>query len=250
MNENNDVTEGSLLNGAIAYRQLRTGFRTGLEPVLLAAAIPARAGERVLEAGTGPGAGLLCLAHRVPGIQGTGVEKSSDIATLARQNVQTNHLENRLSIITQDILDFAQEMSGSPSNYDHVFANPPWHEEASSPSPVALRDQAKRRHAGLVSQWVQALGSMVRPRGSISLILPAALISEAMTSLREAKAGEISLYPLWPKAERRAKIIIVRGIKAARGPDRVESGLMLHQEDGSFTPQAHEILRYGKALAF
>ncbi|APH54146.1 Methyltransferase [Granulibacter bethesdensis] len=250
MTENSDVTEGSLLNGAIAYRQLRTGFRTGLEPVLLAATIPARAGEHVLEAGTGPGAGLLCLAHRVPGIQGTGVEKSSEIATLARQNIRINHLEDHLSIIAQDILAFAPEIPGAPPNCDHVFANPPWHEEASSPSPLPLRDQAKRRHAGLVSQWVQALGRMVRPRGSISLILPASLISEAMSSLREAKAGEITLYPLWPKAGRRAKIIIIRGIKAARGPDRVEPGLILHQEDGSFTPQAHDILRFGKALDF
>ena len=69
-----DVTEGHLLGGRVRYAQPRVGYRTGIEPVLLAAAVAARAGERVLEAGCGAGAGLLCLAARVPGITGLGVE--------------------------------------------------------------------------------------------------------------------------------------------------------------------------------
>jgi tRNA1Val (adenine37-N6)-methyltransferase len=50
------TTEGHLLGGRIRYRQPDTGFRSGLEPVLLAASVPARPGEHVLEAGTGAGA--------------------------------------------------------------------------------------------------------------------------------------------------------------------------------------------------
>ena len=53
-----EVTQGHLLGGRVRYAQPRSGFRSGIEPVLLAAAVPARPGERVLEAGSGAGAAL------------------------------------------------------------------------------------------------------------------------------------------------------------------------------------------------
>ena len=62
------ATDGHLLGGRVSYAQPREGFRSGIEPVLLAAAIPARPGEHVLEGGSGAGAALLCLAARVPGL--------------------------------------------------------------------------------------------------------------------------------------------------------------------------------------
>ncbi|HJS85951.1 MAG TPA: SAM-dependent methyltransferase, partial [Acetobacteraceae bacterium] len=60
-----DVTGGTLLGGRVRYAQPAEGFRSGIEPVLLAAAVPARPGECVLEGGSGAGAGLLCLAARI-----------------------------------------------------------------------------------------------------------------------------------------------------------------------------------------
>ena len=48
-----DITHGHLLDGRVRYAQPAKGFRSGIEPVLLAASIPARAGQRVLEGGTG-----------------------------------------------------------------------------------------------------------------------------------------------------------------------------------------------------
>jgi tRNA1(Val) A37 N6-methylase TrmN6 len=48
-----DSTAGTLLGGRVSYRQFAAGHRSGFEPVFLAAAVPAQAGERVLEAGTG-----------------------------------------------------------------------------------------------------------------------------------------------------------------------------------------------------
>lgn len=58
------VTTGHLLGGKVVYRQFSTGNRTGLEPVLMAAFVPARPGQTVMEGGCGAGAGLLCLSNR------------------------------------------------------------------------------------------------------------------------------------------------------------------------------------------
>src|ERR1700712_4723911 len=97
--EPGEITHGHLLDGRVRFAQRRTGFRTGIEPVLLAAAIPARAGQRVIEAGTGAGAALLCLAARVPGVSGLGVELDGEMAALARTNAAGNGFST-LEILT------------------------------------------------------------------------------------------------------------------------------------------------------
>ena len=71
-----------LLDGKERHAQPVEGHRTGIEPVLLAACIPARPGERVLEGGTWSGAALLCPAHRVPGVVGLGIEVDAAMAAV------------------------------------------------------------------------------------------------------------------------------------------------------------------------
>src|SRR6516225_6201355 len=75
MTDQGDLTHGHLLDGRVRYAQPRRGFRSGIEPVLLAAAIPAVPVSRILEGGSGAGAALLCLAARVAGVQGLGIEQ-------------------------------------------------------------------------------------------------------------------------------------------------------------------------------
>ncbi len=237
-----DLTEGTLLNGRLRYTQPKDGYRTGLEPVLLAASVPARAGDSVLEAGTGAGAGLLCLASRVAGVTGIGVEQDPGMAALAAANLAANSLAG-LRILTADILALKPENS-----IDHAFANPPWHAASGTLSPHPGRAAAKRALPGLLAGWAIALANMLRPRGTLSVIVPASSLAEVMAALAAAQCEEITLLPLWPREGTAAKIVIVRGVRLGRGACRVLPGLTLHEADGAFTAQAQAVLRDGAGL--
>ena len=89
------------LGGRLTVAQPKTGYRAGVDPVLLAASVPAGRGESVLELGCGVGVASLCLAARVPGLKITGVEIQPDAAILAAQNAQHNGC--KLTVITGDI---------------------------------------------------------------------------------------------------------------------------------------------------
>ena len=135
---------GTLLGGRLTYRQSETGYRTGIEPVLLAASIPVRPGECVVEGGTGAGAGLLCLAARVPGLAGLGLEIDPALAEMARANVAANRFAG-LEIRAADLGAWRPQR-----RVDHAFANPPWHDPASTASPDPGRRLAKQAGAGLL----------------------------------------------------------------------------------------------------
>ena len=236
------ITEGGLLGGKIRYRQFVSGHRSGFEPVLLAASVPAKPGEHVLEAGTGAGAGLLCLAQRVPGVIGTGVEIERNLADLANENFKINGLSG-YSCVCSDI-----EQAGFGAVFDHAMANPPWHGVSSPHSPDAKRALAHHARPLLLTRWIAGLKSCLKPRGSLGLILPATLYTEAASTLRLHGFGAVQLFPLWPRTGLPAKLVILAARLGARGPDRVLPGLALHDETG-ISAAAQAILRDGKPTA-
>jgi tRNA1(Val) A37 N6-methylase TrmN6 len=228
------LTSGTLLGGRVHYDQPAEGYRTGLEPVLLAASIPARAGDSVLEAGCGAGAGLLCLAARVAGITGVGLERDTNLAALAAANLASNSF----AAISAEQADVTQWRSGRL--FDHAFANPPWHAESGT-APQPGRRAAKQAYAGLLAQWVAAMARALRPRGTLSLILPGGALTEAVVALSAAKCPEITVIPLWPRLKTPAKILIIQAIRLGKGPGRLLPGLVLHGEEG-FTPETARVL--------
>ena len=239
------LTLGHLLGGRLRYSQPRTGYRTGIEPVFLAAALPARPGERVLEGGTGAGAGLLCLAARVRGITGLGLEIEPAMAAIAARNFADNGREG-LAVRAADLLDKAHLRDLSQS-FDHAMANPPWHAADGTPSPEPLRQRAKVAEAGLIAAWISALGRCLRPSGSLTLILPPRALPEVLAALPGADLGAPLIFPLWPRAGEAARLVLLQARRGGRSDCRMLPGLVLHEGVG-YTPAAAAVLREGAPL--
>ena len=87
-----DTTEDAFLGGRLRLRQPRSGHRSGHDAMLLAAAIAARPGDRVVEFGAGVGAAGLALARRAGAIELTLVEIDPRLAALARDNAAANDI--------------------------------------------------------------------------------------------------------------------------------------------------------------
>src|SRR5213595_3310598 len=98
-----EVTEDPVLGGKLRLKQPRRGHRIGHDAILLAAACPARAGERVVDLGAGVGAAGLAVALRVPGTMVTLVEVDAGLAALAAENARLNGLAERVSAAVIDV---------------------------------------------------------------------------------------------------------------------------------------------------
>lgn len=209
----------------------------------MAALVTARPNEVVLEAGTGAGAALLCLAARVPDVRAIGVERERSLAGLALQNIEDNGFSS-LSVVNGDAtcLPFAAQ------TFHHVMANPPWFGSADTRSPDEMRALAHQATPAMLGMWVRELLRVLRDKGSITLALPAFAYAEAVSLLRPL-CGGITLLPLWPRPGVKAKIILVRAQKASHAPDSLLPGLVLHDENG-ISSRAEAVLRGGEALSF
>lgn len=244
------VVEDGFLDGRVRLRQPREGYRAATDPVLLAASVPARSGDKILDLGCGAGAASLCLAARVPGLVLHGAEIQNIYAGLARDNAALNGAP--LTVHDCDIRAMPDDLKRQ--SFDAVMLNPPWHSMQDKASPDPARDRANRLDTDLLV-WISAALTRARPDGWIVLIQRVGALPEILGAL-SPRAGSISVLPLSARAGRPAKRVIVKARKGAGGPFNLAPPLVMHAgeehvSDGDdFTPAARAILRNGAALNF
>jgi tRNA1Val (adenine37-N6)-methyltransferase len=229
----------TFLDGRVKLVQPDSGFRSGLDAVMLAAAVPAASGQTALELGAGSGAASLCLMARAGEIRVTGVERDEALAALARDNAAANGAS--CIFIAADIFALPPELK---RDFDQVFANPPFHGDGQV-SPDAAR-AAALMDDGRLSDWLKLGLQRTVSGGFFTTILRADRLNEALGALPERG---LCAFPLWPRQGEVCKRVIVQVRKGSNAPFALLPGLVLHREDGSWTPEADAVLRRGNALA-
>ncbi len=235
-----DLTEDGFLGGRLRVLQPRSGYRAATDPVLMAAAVPARAGQSVLELGCGVGVASLCLAARVP-VQITGVEVQPAYAALARENAARNG-------IAMQVMDADVAALPLTDGFDHVMANPPYYAGGTA-SADAGRDMALREGLPL-AEWLAVMARRLVPGGWATLILGADRLPDALVGMPRTM-GSVTVVPLAARGGRAPKRIIVQARKGGRAAFVLAPPFILHEgaahmRDGDdFTPLARTILRDG-----
>jgi tRNA1(Val) A37 N6-methylase TrmN6 len=239
------VTQDGLLDGRVILRQSADGYRAGMDAALLAAACDAREGERVIEAGCGPGAALLAAAVRRSGALFTGVERDPQALALAVENIALNRLGARVTAVGGDVTAPFKALGQAP--FDAAMANPPYFDDAKAiRGPAPAKTAAWIAEGGLAA-WSAFLLKAVREGGTITVIHRADRLADILQQLG-AKAGSFKIRPVQPRDATPAKRVLVRAIKGGRAPLVLLPALVLHQPDGAHTAAAEAILRGGADL--
>jgi len=241
------LSDDKFLGGRLQLLQPLKGYRAATDPVLLAAACPAKAGETVLDLGCGVGTAALCLGLRVPGLTLSGLELQPGYADLARRNADRNG-------IAFDVHDgdLALVPKSLRRDFDHVIANPPYYSPGGSPSPIAGRAKAMQIETPL-SEWVTAASRRLAPGGWLTLICGVDGLPEVLSALAP-KLGSSAVLPLVAREGQHAQRVLIQARKGGRAPFRLLGPFILHQgptHDGdreSYSPMASTVLRDGTDL--
>lgn len=234
-----ETTEDRLLDGRVRLVQPRDGYRAAIDPVLLAASVPARAGERIVDLGCGAGAVFACLAGRVAGIEVIGVERDPGMADLAYRTLAANGLCGRVETLDLATLPATWEAG----RVDHVAANPPYlPADRADPSPHPGRAAAGVEAGGDLADWTAVARRCLRHKGTLTLVHRADRLDDILAALARG-FGSVVVFPLFPKPERDATRVLVRAVRGGRAPLRLAAGLVLHAVDGRYTEPADAVLR-------
>jgi tRNA1(Val) A37 N6-methylase TrmN6 len=243
-----DVSEDAFLGGQLRLRQLKSGHRAGHDAVLLAAATPAQAGDRVADLGAGVGVAGLAVARRVAGIDLVLVEIDATLAGLARANADANAIPARVIVLDVESAAAAFAAAGlGPDSVDAVLMNPPFNDPARHrTSPDKARGIAHVATATTLANWIHAARRILKSAGTLTLIWRADGIAEVLAALDHG-FGSLEILPVHGDARMPANRILVRAIKGGRAPTQIQPALMLNDESGVPNKQVQEILA-GKGI--
>jgi tRNA1(Val) A37 N6-methylase TrmN6 len=236
-------TEDTLLGGRVQLLQPARGYRVAVDAVLLAAAIDAVPGERILDLGAGVGAVGLCLATRVPGCSVVGIELQSALAELAERNANLNGMADRVRTVVHDL---AEPLPADLGRFDHVVTNPPYLAAAvADPSPDPSKALATVESSADLARWLAVATAAAEPAGTLLIIHRSDRLEEIFGHLSRLGWGDVTVKRLPPAAR-----VLVRARRADRPTRREAAALTLHRPDGRYTDEAEAILRHAGPLAF
>ncbi|MEO1306623.1 MAG: methyltransferase domain-containing protein [Pseudomonadota bacterium] len=243
-----ELTRDAFLGGRLNLWQPRDGYRAGVDPVLLAAACEARAGQSVLELGCGMGTAILCLGARVPDIRRVGIELQPGLAELARRNADENQIP--CTIHDGDLATMPPDLQAE--SFDHVIANPPYFlRTAGDPAENASRETALGETTPL-AVWIDAARRRLKAKGYLTLIHRPDRMVELCNCL--AGFGDVRIRPIAPRVDRDASLILIRARKGAKAQSRLLAPIIMHDganhvsDSDDYSETARQILREGKSL--
>ncbi len=244
-----ELTRNAFLGGRVQLWQPRRGYRAGVDPVFLAASVPARAGQTVLDLGCGAGAAALCLGARVGGLRLTGVELQPAYAELARRNAEENG--QQMEVVCADLTDLPGELRHR--SFDHVIANPPYFRAGAH---TGARDAGRRVALGGATplpEWIAVAARRLAPRGFLHMIQRAGRLPEMLAGC-SGRLGSVEVLPLMARPGRAPELVILRARKGGRADFRLLPPVILHRgrqhlgDREHYTPEILAVQRDGAPM--
>lgn len=246
-----DLTRNAFLGGRLHLWQPRQGYRAGVDPVLLAASVPARPGQSVLELGCGAGAAILCLAARVPGLRLTGIELQPTYADLAGRNAAENGTD--LTVVNADLTTLPQTLR--QTQFDHVLANPPYYRDGAHSRARDVGRAAALGEQTPLEDWVKVAGQRLAPKGYLHMIQRSDRLPDMLAAC-DGRLGSVEVLPLAARVGRAPDLLILRARKGGRAAFCLHAPVILHRgtvhlQDGeSYTAEIAAVLRGAAALTW
>jgi tRNA1(Val) A37 N6-methylase TrmN6 len=164
-----EITHDTLLRGRVKLLQPREGYRSSLDPVLLAGFLSPPYGV-FLDIGCGTGALAFLLLARDEAATGVAVEVQPRLASLAEQGRVANGFEGRLRVVPGDVCVPGQVDANA---FDLVATNPPFQPIGTGPlPPISEKALAHHEVTLKLAGWLVVAAQALRPGGRLATIFP------------------------------------------------------------------------------
>jgi len=245
-----EIEETTLLKGKVRLLQPKDGFRASLDSVFLAASAEGKGKTcKLLDMGCGVGSVGLCIKHRLPHIELTGIDIQEAILEIARQNASLNNIEANF------ILGSIKDKKLLEDNcFDEIVMNPPYEDIKNnliSPNKIKATSNSEITSDTTLEDWVKFAHLKLKQGGILNIIHKAERINEIVLHLTKSRwFGSIIIYPLHSYEGEDAKRVIVKAKKERFAQTKLKFGMIIHGQGGDYTKEAVEILENASAINF
>lgn len=249
MMQSNLVHEGERLDelqrNGYGIIQNPARFCFGMDAVLLSGFAKAKAGEKVLDLGTGTGIIPILMEAKTDAADFTALEIQEESADMARRSVAYNHLEDKIKVITGDIRD-ASNMFGA-SSFHVITTNPPYmigtHGEN---SPSTAKAIARHEVLCTLDDILRESARLLMPGGRFYMVHRPFRLVEIFQVLTRYKLEPKRMQLVYPFKDREPNMVLIEALKGGNSRITVEKPLIVYEKPGVYTEEILKI--YGPGV--
>ncbi len=252
----------------IQIYQSKNGYRFSVDALLLFSFINLPRVKKIADLGSGSGIIGILLAKKYPHAEVILIELQKSLARLAEKNVVLNNLDDRVKVVIADVKEFgvkSLELSKTesrvkspainqtlnskinselitPNSFDLIVSNPPFRKVKTGRLSIG-DEKAMARHEIMVSlsDIVKSASSLLRHQGRFCAIHIPERLAEIIDIMRGNALQPKRLRFVHSHISSDAKMVLVEAVKGGRPGLKIESPLVVYNEDGSFTDEMKEI---------
>lgn len=217
-------------------------FCFGMDAVLLSGFARIKAGESVLDLGTGTGIIPILLEAKTEASHLIGLEIQPESADMASRSVAYNHLGDKISIVTGDIKE-ADRIFGAAS-FDVVTCNPPYMIGQHGLKNISEPKMIARHEVLCTLEDVAAQASrLLKPGGNFFMVHRPFRLVEIMTTLTKYRLEPKRMRLVYPYVDKEPNMVLIEANRGGKSRITVEKPLIVYQSPGVYTDEIYDIYK-------
>ena len=216
--------------------QKTDGFCFGMDAVLLSGFAVVKKGERMLDLGTGTGIIPILLTAKTEGEHFTGLEIQEESADMARRSVRYNHLEEKVDIVTGDIVEAGQLFA--LASFDVVTSNPPYMNDAHGlKNPGDAKAIARHEVKCTLEDVVREGTRVLKPGGRFYMVHRPRRLIEIIQTMKKHGLEPKRMKMVHPYVDREANMVLIEAVRGGGALLKMEAPVIVFNEQGGYTEQ-------------
>jgi len=209
-----DESIDEFMDGRLKLIQSRKGYRFSIDAILLSEFVSTKAGDLVVDLGTGCGIIPLILLLTRPVRFVCGLEVQTDLANQALRNALLNGFAHKMGVVTGDI----KHPPITPFSTDVVVCNPPYRQAHSGRvNPDLQRAIARHEMLASLNDILNTSKRLLKAKGRLAMIYPAVRLADILARMRGFDLEPKRVRLIYPSVESEAKLVLIEASSGGRG---------------------------------
>ena len=237
-----------VINDLLNYKNMKIVqdddyFNFSLDSVLLPNFITIKnSTKKILDLGTG-NAPIPMILSTMTNAEIYGIELQKEIYDLAKESLQINGLENRITIINDNMknLDKYFELN----SFDIIVSNPPYFRinEESNLNECIQKTIARHEKEITLEEIIVIAKKYLNNNGTFALVHRTDRLIEIIELLRKNNIEPKRIQLIYPKKETESNMVLVEGRKNGKPGLKVLKPLIAHNNDGEYTDEIKDMFK-------
>lgn len=241
-----DETIEDLQYNNLFILQKKTGFRFGMDPVLLSYFAKVKNNYNIVDIGTGSGIIPILLSQQAENLNISAIELQKDIANMAGRSVELNYLQNTIRVINDSFENTNKYVQNN--SQDIVISNPPYSRlnasiVSSSQNKLLSRHEQEMDFDSLVKLAYKIL----KLNGKFVFCFPATRLIEAICILRDNRMEPKRLRFIHSHIDKSPYIFLMEASKCGKPFLNIYPPLICYTSGSNMTEELKRIYHIKKS---